>query len=59
MRPKSDAASTTSKNRPIQLNPNNDAFWQSRKYPARPLDWVTRDPNSAPPPGPRGKRPKK
>ena len=30
------------KNRPEQLNRNNDAFWQSRGYDERPSDWQTR-----------------
>lgn len=29
--------------REIQLNRNNDAFWQSRGFPERPADWQTRD----------------
>jgi hypothetical protein len=28
-------------NRANQLNRNNDAFWQSRGYPERPVDWRT------------------
>lgn len=26
-------------NRANQLNPNNDAYWQSRGYDERPDDW--------------------
>ena len=26
-------------NRANQLNPNNDAYWQSRGYDGRPDDW--------------------
>ncbi len=26
----------------IQLNPNNDAYWQSRGYDERPDDWEDR-----------------
>ena len=26
-----------------QLNPNNDAYWQSRDYDDRPDDWQDRD----------------
>lgn len=26
-----------------QLNPNNDAFWQSRGYDERPDDWRDRE----------------
>ncbi len=29
-------------NRSDQLNPNNDAYWQSRDYEERPGDWETR-----------------
>ena len=30
-------------NRADQLNPNNDAFWQSRGEDERPDDWDSRD----------------
>ena len=26
-------------NRSNQMNPNNDAYWQSRGYDGRPADW--------------------
>jgi len=26
-----------------QLNPNNDAYWESRGYDERPGDWKSRD----------------
>lgn len=26
-------------NHAIQMNPNNDAYWQSRGYDGRPEDW--------------------
>jgi hypothetical protein len=29
-------------NRSIQLNPNNDVFWQSRGEDERPNDWQDR-----------------
>lgn len=29
-------------NRANQLNPNNDVFWQGRKYNQRPNDWQSR-----------------
>ena len=28
-----------------QLNPNNDAYWQSRGYEERPEDWDEDNPN--------------
>ncbi len=30
-------------NRSVQLNSNNDAYWQSRGYDERPDDWQSRD----------------
>ena len=35
-------AKTEADNRADQLNPNNDAFWQSRGWDDRPADWVDR-----------------
>lgn len=32
----------SSDNRSNQLNPNNDAYWQSRGLDERPDDWHTR-----------------
>ena len=29
-------------NRSQQLNPNNDAYWQSREFDERPDDWEER-----------------
>ena len=29
-------------NRSVQLNPNNDAYWQARGLPKRPADWKAR-----------------
>ena len=29
-------------NRSVQLNPNNDAFWQAQGLPKRPDDWKVR-----------------
>ena len=29
-------------NQSNQLNPNNDAYWQSRQYDERPDDWQER-----------------
>ena len=29
-------------NRANQLNPNNDVYWQGRKYNQRPDDWQSR-----------------
>lgn len=29
-------------NRKDQMNPNNDAYWQSRGFPERPDDWQSR-----------------
>ena len=29
-------------NRSVQLNPNNDAYWQARGLPKRPADWEAR-----------------
>ena len=30
-------------NRADQMNPNNDAYWESRGYDERPDDWEDRD----------------
>jgi len=30
-------------NRSVELNPNSDAYWQSRGYEERPDDWQSRD----------------
>ena len=30
-------------NRANQMNPNNDAYWESRGYEERPDDWVDED----------------
>ena len=30
-------------NRSVQLNSNNDAYWDSRGYDGRPDDWQSRD----------------
>lgn len=43
--------------REIQLNRNNDAFWQSRGFPERPADWQTRDTRPAVPPPEKRIRP--
>lgn len=32
-------------NRSNQMNPNNDAYWQSRGYDERPEDWEEDDDN--------------
>ena len=29
-------------NRSVQLNPNNDAYWQAHGLPKRPADWRAR-----------------
>ena len=29
-------------NRSVQLNPNNDAYWQERGFSKRPADWKAR-----------------
>lgn len=42
--------------REIQLNRNNDAFWQSRGFTERPADWQTRDTRLAVPPPEKRKR---
>lgn len=33
---------SNSENHSDQLNPNNDAFWQSRGWGSRPEDWEDR-----------------
>ena len=35
----SDKSKADSDNHANQLNPNNDAFWESRGYDERPEDW--------------------
>ena len=36
-------------NRANQLNPNNDAYWESRGYDERPEDWQDADTQSGKP----------
>jgi len=37
-----NSGSTNDDNRANQLNPNNDAYWQSRGHDERPDDWHQR-----------------
>lgn len=45
---------STDKNRPEQLNDNNEKFWKARGHDARPDDWETRTPGPAEPKKPGG-----
>ena len=38
-------------NRANQMNPNNDAYWQSRGWDVRPADWKCRSTKVAQPGG--------
>jgi len=42
------------KNRPEQLNENNDKFWKARGHEERPEDWETRTPEHVEPSKPAG-----
>jgi hypothetical protein len=40
--PRDDRSQDDVDNRSDQLNPNNDAYWESRGYDERPDDWQNR-----------------
>lgn len=40
--PNDDRSQADVDNRSVQLNENNDAYWQSRGYDERPDDWQQR-----------------
>ena len=41
--PERDRNQADDDNHANQLNPNNDAYWESRGYDERPEDWESRE----------------